>query len=281
MTAKWIPNPDFDQSLHEHGGIDTLWSQIVDTYAAKDGTLLLSGEPFTRLEPAQVDFKELAKLLHPFEEVRLVYYARDPVALTQSIWQEVAKSGRFPPIQRFVQRAISTGLASGVPLDHNLVLDALEKGFAPDQISIFDYETSKERPGGILRALLSLTEGGLEAFETLEEIARANTSPDPLTQVFATELTTPAPPSSAIYAAVHRALRKRCNNARTTIFTPAQITALEKNFVDRNQMFVERVRCQDPTFSLTPNRIDPQSYVTPKHIGPGIASSIARQIYQL
>ncbi|EKE74309.1 hypothetical protein [Celeribacter baekdonensis] len=281
LTAKWIPNPDFDLSLKSHGGIDALWTKIIDTYAPKDGTLILSGEPFTRLEPARVDFKELAGLLSPFEEVRIVYYARDPIALTQSIWQEVAKSGRFPAIQGFVQRAIATGLASGVPVDHNLVLDTLEEGFCPDQITIFDYETVKAQPGGILQALLNVTGSDLMAEGTLKETKQANTSPDPLAQLLATELTAPARPPHAIYDAARRALLDRFDKAPTTIFTPAQIATLKASFVEKNQRFEKRVQQHSPAFSMSPNRIDPQTHVTPRQVGPGVTAAIARQIYQL
>ena len=282
LTAKWIPNAAFDASLSQTGGIEALWNQVISDHAERDGTLFLSGEPFSRLAPQQVDFAELATMLSRFSSVRIIYVARHQVELIQSIWQEVLKSGHLPNLRAFLKHAIEAGLASGVPVDHAMMLDHLAKGFSKDQITVLDYQTARQHSGGILQALMDAAGLLPDTRDLAEPVENTiNSAPPALTQWIATKITAPRPANPKILEAIDALLVTRHGQKKSTIFTPSQIAAIRKGFAERNETFVARVQETQPDFKLTADGFATENLITPKQLDTRFGLDLCEAIIRL
>ncbi|AJE44726.1 hypothetical protein [Celeribacter indicus] len=281
LTAKWIPDPAFARCLAGAGGIDALWHRVVTGYADREGTLILSGEPFSRLAPARVDFAELAEMVRPFASVRLVYVVRDQVGLIQSVWQQVVKSGRMPNLANFVDHAIAEGLASGVPVDHGLVLDQVTRGFAPERITFLDYRSARRHPGGVLAAILAAAglDGLCDGLEAPPPGDR-NSSPPPLAHALAARIARPGPATPRLIDTVERVLADHFGARPRSALTLSQIAAIREGFAGRNAALAQRIRAVQPDFALSPDPVETEELVTPHHVAAPVALDIARALYR-
>lgn len=258
LTTPWIDNPDFNGFNFGPGGPDGLWSRFVADHADRSGTVFLSGEPFSRLAPQQVDMAALAARLAPFEDVRIVYTARRQSELIQSIWLQTVKSRLSDKLGEFIKRACSLHMVTGVPVDHGLILDHVLSGFAPEQVTILDYEQIRRAPGGVLQVFLDLVGSGLKA-EALESVgqSQANISPDPLGMYVYGRIAPKEAPDAGELARIVAAI-KEGHSAPTTVYTRKEFDHIRDVFAPLNAAFEAKVRRCQPDFTLTPEVQEPE-----------------------
>ena len=252
LTTPWIDNPEIAPHWYGPGGPEGLWQRIIADLADRDGTVILSAEPFSRMAPQAVDMVDLAARCRRFDDVTVVYVARNQVELAQSIWLQRAKTGGAPPVDRFVAHALEAGLTSGIPLDHHAVYQHLRCGFAHRDIRLADYHQLRTGAGGLLGGFCQLT--GLEL--PLDDLTplpaeAANISPDPLATLLATRLTHPDPPSAGMVAWVGRRLNQRYPKQRRCIFTQEEIASLVRKFNASNRAVEALSHSGDTAFSVT------------------------------
>ncbi len=252
LTTPWIDNRDFDGFRFGAGGPDGLWARFVAAHADKPGTVFLSGEPFSRLEPQRVDMAALAARLAPFEDVRIVYTARRQSELIQSIWLQTVKARLSDRLAEFIKGACTRHLATGVPVDHGLILDHVLTGFAPEQVTILDYEQIRRAPGGVLQVFLDLIGNGprAEALDTVGE-SQANISPDPLGMYVYGRIAPKEAPDAGELARIVAAIKKG-HSAPTTVYSRKEFDHIREVFAPLNAAFAAKVRRCQPDFALTP-----------------------------
>ncbi len=258
LVAPWIDVPEIPAHYFGKGGPNGLWDRVVQTGAERNGTLILSAEPFSRGAPQRVNMADLAERLSTFEDVRVLYVARRQPEFLQSLWLQVAKTAARPPaFDNFVANALASGMASGVWLDHAAVLDHVLQGFRPAQVTVWDYDTVREAPGGLLRAFLALADAPELAAE-LEpvEARQANVSPDPLGFYAAARITRPMRPAPDLVASATHALKAR-DHRRNTILTRKQYESVLDVFAPSNARLTRMVREFQPEFRFAPEDVRP------------------------
>lgn len=239
-----------------------MWRRLESSYARRPGTLFLSAEPFSRGDPQSVDFADLAARTRAFEDVRIVYVARRQPELIQSIWLQLSKTAAPPDFAQFLRGAIRNHKVSGVWLDHGRVLDMVERGFAPDRITVWDYDVIRKGPGGIAGAFLAML-GGAVAPGDLDPLPDedANHSPDALATWIACRIAAPDRPDAALDAAVADALSSLPPGARTSAFTRREYTEVLQAFAPLNAQLTARVSATQPGFRFDAGAGAPASMV--------------------
>ncbi len=258
LTAPWIDNAEIPPAFYGKGGPEGMWQRFVDDYAARPGTVFLSGEPFSRLEPQRVDMAALAARLAPFEDVRILYTTRRQTELIQSIWLQKVKTRLAGDLANFLNHACTKFLATGVPVEHGLIYDHVLTGFAPQQVTILDYEQIRRAPGGVLQTFLDLVGSGLQA-EQMNMVGsnQANISPDPLGMYVYGRIAHKEKPNDAELARIVAAIRQG-HSAPTTIYTRADHARICKVFAPLNAAFEARVRQHQPGFAMAPEPAEPE-----------------------
>lgn len=252
LAGPWIDVDGVPPAHYGPGGPDGLWRRFVDDHAGLRGTVLLSAEVFSRAETGRVDMADLARRLDPFDSVRVVYTVRQQPAFLQSIWLQRARSAPVPPWSAFYRKAMDTGLASGLWLDHGRVWDLLRQGFPPDRITFLDYDTIRRESGGVLGAFLRLAGVSLTADDLKPAPpAQSNISADPLRVLIATRMAEPNPiPDDLIVTLA--AARPFGPDRPTSLFTRAEHDALTAAHAPLNEALEARVRPQQPDFAVSP-----------------------------
>ncbi|MEQ3625634.1 MAG: hypothetical protein ABNH26_02980 [Celeribacter sp.] len=257
LAAPWIDMPEIEPHWFGDAGAAGLWKRFIADMAGHDGPVILSAEPFSRVAPQAVDLPALAALCAAFESVTIVYVVRHQVELAQSIWLQRAKTSGAPPVERFVEHALSTGLASGISLDHLEIYQRLLEAFPCDSIRLADYHHLRRQAGGLLGGFCRLAglDLPLSAFSSLPT-SEANISPDPLASLIARRLTLPDVPDRALLKWVGERVQKRYGAGKNCIFNWEEINRLDQKFAKSNQLLEEAYHAQDAAFSITPTQTD-------------------------
>ena len=155
---------------------------IAREYADRDATVFLSSEEFSRDNPkASVDFAAVRERLAPFDEIEVICVLRTQWQFIQSIYLELSRRNNPPRPSTIAKPAIEKGTSMGLAVDYNLILDRLEKVFAPEEITLLDFKTCSQAEGRIIGTLLRHLDIDLKA-EALELVndGVSNKSPHPL-----------------------------------------------------------------------------------------------------
>ncbi|MGB7244823.1 MAG: sulfotransferase domain-containing protein [Sulfitobacter sp.] len=251
LVAPWIDVPEIPAEYFGGGGPDGLWQRFVAEYAGKDGVVFLSAEPFSRAQSQAVDMAELAARLRDFESVQIIYAVRGQVDLIQSIWSQRAKSAKAPAFRNFVAAALSDHQASGLWVDHGRVLDHVETGFKPDQITVFDFDQIRAAPGGVVQAFLDVLGAAVSADHMTPLDDRAvNVSPDPLSLYLAHQISGRQVPDGALMDVLSRCISTCAEGRKTLGYSRDEIVQIETEFAPLNDAFVARVQKHQPGFSF-------------------------------
>lgn len=278
LAGLWMNLPDVPDRFYGRAGPEGLWQRLIAQYAGAGGTLFLSAENFSRCHPQEVDMEDLARRLSVFEEVKVVYALRPQTELVQSLWLQLAKSGRPVAIHAYVRAAIETRRALGVRIDHGSVYTALRRGFAPEQIHLLDYNQIRRAPGGLAQAFLDLLGCGLPA-AGLRQPGReeANVSPDPLAFWIASEVSGGQSPDPDLVAQVAAALSGLGRPG--TLLARHEYRKLRNRYAESNAALVEQVQPVQPGFSfLQPET--PEDLICRDEIPGQVWLDIARGLYQ-
>lgn len=280
LASPWIDVPDIAPEFFHDGGPDGVWRRFLRDCTRWDGTVFLSAELFSRAEPNRIDMADLARRVAGFEDMRIVYTIRHQAALIQSIWLQRAKGGNPPNLERFLNHALTAHLASGIWVEHGKVLDHIETGFSPAQITVLDYDVIRQKPDGVLGAFLNLTGAPLKP-SALASIPdnQANISPDALSMYLASRISSPTPPTPGLLAQTRAAVLGE-GKARTSLFSRDETARINKVFAPFNAALANRLRATQPDFELakTPDDDGPLLYrddVTPQKV-----QALARNLFR-
>lgn len=256
LMTRW--NPDLAQ-YRPKDGAEAAWRDIARRHARSPGTLVLSSEEFSRAHGAHAtDFAWIRDALAEFESIDVVCLLRDQISFVQSAYlqhcKKVARPAgrerRLSPWDRYVQRALGVGTASGLTLDYNLLYDRLLEVFAPERIHLIPYARAQARPQGVVAAVLERAGCALDpARLTVSSGGRLNVTSDPLSVWAAAQVSAPyAPPDSLVERA--REIVGRLQDGPTTLYTQQETRAMKKRFGRANERLAGRLAGRDPDFAL-------------------------------
>jgi hypothetical protein len=248
LVTPWIAVPEIPKSTYGKSSFcqrllrknlsDAFFDRLVKKHARQEGTVFISAEIFSRAEPQRVDMQDLARRLSPFEDVKIVYTVRHQIDYIQSIWLQVAKNGRAPRFNQFLDHAIQKKLASGLWVEHGKVIDHVLTGFSADKLIILDYESIRRHPEGTAGIFLDLMNASLR-FKDLKDIDRreANISPDPLASLLAHSICWPSPMKPNLMRKLQppiEKIREQHAKNRTTLYTREEYKRVDEAFLRDN-----------------------------------------------
>ncbi|MDB6452703.1 hypothetical protein [Falsirhodobacter sp. 20TX0035] len=236
-------------------GSPTVLAELATELAHRPGTVFLSSEELSRAEPGlQVDLASLRRWLAPFGRIRVLCTLRAQWRFLQSIWLEVAKR-HAPPITPIdlVRGAISTHRARGLWADFNELYDHLLETFPPEDIVFLDHATASSGEGGLLGAVLRAVGSEMDpALLTPVNDGRSNTSPEPLASWAAATIAAPYPAPATLVTSTTVAFQEQFSaEARSTLFTAAELDAVKRHFAPSNARLAERLAPHQPGFAVT------------------------------
>jgi len=236
------------------GGGPAALRRISDDYGSGDHTVFLSSEEFSRgADGKQVDFAELRSLLSGFAEIEVICVLRQQWRFLQSIYLEVSKNRTPPPPPTMVKAAIRTGLVDGLWADYNLLYNHLLKSFAPEEITLLDFDACCRHEGGILGAMLAHMQVAL----TLDQMELvhggvSNASPLSLPAWAASMIAAPAPAPRWLIDCTSNAFRIEFGEeAKPCLFSKAEHSRLVAHFAPLNARLAERLQPVQPDFSIS------------------------------
>lgn len=157
------------------------WKAISDKFARTEQTVFLSGEVFSRMSPDKVDFKELSHLVSRFDEVEVLYVIREQATLCQSIFMQVTEDSKYSTDwATIIGNVFNKRLPTGVPLDHNQVLNNVLEGFDASQIHVATYSKLQESQENFYGFFLERCGINNRPKTLVFEPMRRNVSHDPL-----------------------------------------------------------------------------------------------------
>jgi len=228
------------------------WAELAVRHAGGEATVIVSSEEFSRARPQAVDMAEIARLVAPFRQRTVVCVLRNQLAYLQSIYLQIIRDARVAGVEAFLAEALRTDRATGVPLDYGTLYDRLLAGFAPEEIVFLSYEAAVRAPGGLVPALLDrlgLPGEGLAALAAGD----SNVSAEPLAAWAANQISAPRIADAGLVALAREAIAESFGaEARTTLYTRAEVTRIVEHFAPLNAAFESRYRRIDPDFALAP-----------------------------
>lgn len=234
-------------------------SQIAEKYGPGEETVFLSSEEFSRAGPGgEVDYAELRNLLSGFDEIEVICVLRTQWQFIQSVYLELSKKviPHAPPV--YVDAAIKNGTFAGLWADYGLFLDQLEQVFAPEEITLFDFETCRKSEGGIVGTLLRHLGVGLGAGD-LKGVnnGASNVSPMSLASWAANILSAPRPaPAHLVRLAAEILKEEYGDDVKPTLFTREEFRRLKDHFDPLNEELNRRLAGVQPDFRLSPASAD-------------------------
>jgi hypothetical protein len=252
LAVDWAPHlsPTYDLK----GGSRKALQRLARDYGKGDHCVFLSSEEFSRGTPGhQVDFSEVRDLLAGFDRIEIICVLRPQWQFLQSVYLEVAKVATTPHPTTLVQGAINNGMGGGLWADYNLLYDHLLKAFAPDQITLLDFDGCRSHPGGILGAMLALIPTDLTA-DQLDpgNDATANISPPPLPTWAATVIAAPAPAPAWLVNCTSKAFEIEYGaTAKSCLFSRQEYTRMARHFAPINARLAERHSAFQPDFAIS------------------------------
>ena len=130
------------------GPIGTL-TKLVEDYADTDKTLFLSSEEFSR-DRCLTELGRIREMLEPFDEIEVICVLRQQWQFLQSVYLEVSKTRVPPRPPMLVDPVIESGMFEGLWVDYNGILDRLEAAFAPEEITLLDFDSCRKADHGII-----------------------------------------------------------------------------------------------------------------------------------
>ena len=272
LVTRWI---DLPLQFRARRSALANWQSLARGWAEGDGTVLLSSEEFSRMQPTAVDFRELRTLVGGFDRKRVAVVFRNQLGFIQSIYVQVTKSQSFVDFDYFVSQCVRSRYATGLALDYNLLLDHVLAGFEPGEVVLIPYEASVAGEGLVTTFCRKL---GLPV--TGAELAplpagNSNVSPTPLALWLANKAAAPRLASRALIAMAEGLVVAALGpGARTTLFTRGQAGRIRRTFLTANRRFQGRCRAIDPDFAMAPLRLHEDTFYRDDIDAPGLVAAL-------
>ncbi|MCX7568054.1 hypothetical protein OS189_17055 [Sulfitobacter sp. F26169L] len=220
----------------------------------KDVTVFLSSEEFSRVDPdVAVDFAAVRERLSAFDEIEVVCVLRTQWRFLQSVYLELSRNQNPVRPPKIVANAIEKGMSLGLAMDYNIILDRLEQFFAPEEITLLDFDTLCASQDGIVGAMLRHLDVplGLADLEAVNN-GKSNVSPQPLATWLSNIMTEPVRPPQWLVNHATKAFEEICPKPfRPCLFSGAEFNTLATHFRPLNDRLRERRKALQPDFAIT------------------------------
>jgi hypothetical protein len=230
------------------------FSALARQYAHRDVTVFVSSEEFSRENKnATVDLAAVRDRLSAFDEIEVICVLRTQWQFMQSIYLELSRRNNPPRPSKISNPAMNTGMTMGMVVDYNLILDRLEKVFAPEEITLMDFATCGKAQGRILGHLLRHLKIDLSG-DALEQVngGASNVSPHPLATWMANIMAEPTSPPDWLVNVTTSVLQEEYpSNPRACLFTQKEFDVLNDHFAPLNDRLYERRQAVQPDFRIT------------------------------
>ena len=227
---------------------------IAARHADTDETVFLSSEEFSRGDPtAQPDFAAIREALGGFARIEVLCVLREQWQFIQSVYLEVSKicQPRRPP--EFLDSVLAHDMVEGLWTDYNRLLDHVSQNFAPEEITLLDFDQCRKAPGGVIGAVLGHAGVALspDALEAVND-GRSNPSPQAVPSWAANLVAAPhAAPPWLITATTGAFETQFGKGTRNCLWTREEFQRLSAYADDRNRRLSERRKPYQPDFAIT------------------------------
>lgn len=238
------------------GSLGTL-AELSEQYAGTDQTLFLSSEEFSR-DRSLTELGQIREALSGFDKIEVIVVLRTQWQFLQSIYLEVSKKRLPPRPPQLVKPVIESGSYESLWVDYNTLLDRLETVFAPEEITLMDFDTCRRAEGGIIGHLLrhlaiDLDPGQLE----LVNNGASNVSPMSLASWAANIVAEPrVAPEWLVDKTVEAMKVEFGEGVKPCLFTREEFRTLKDHFEARNEVLRQRRAAIQPDFALTPATVE-------------------------
>ncbi|MFN3938582.1 MAG: hypothetical protein ACK4KW_13520 [Gemmobacter sp.] len=251
LVTDWNRLPD---QFHPPGGSRALWRGLASDFGQDGATVLVSSEELSRAHADhRVDFREVRDLVSGFDRVEVVCLLREQWQFMQSIYLELAKKIMPPRPYKLVKDALARNMCAGLWVDYNGLYDHLLTAFAPDEITFIDFDIARRAEGGVIGTLLRHLDIALDPAE-LKPVnnGASNVSPPALPAWAANIAAEPRVAPSWLIGAMASAFQTVFGaDARSCLFTRAEMDLIRDHFAPLNARFVERVGMVQKGFGLS------------------------------
>lgn len=238
-------------------GSMAMLAQLSEEYAGTDQTLFLSSEEFSR-DRSAAELGQIREALSGFDEIEVICVLRTQWQFLQSVYLEVSKSRLPPRPPQLVQPVIESGMFEGLWVDYNRLLDRLEDVFAPEEITLMDFDTCRRAEGGIIGHFLRHLSIDLDpASMAVVNEGASNVSPLSLASWAANILAEPKVAPPWVVEKTTEAMKIEFGEkVKPCLFTREEFRALKDYYDAQNEKLAARRAAVQPDFSLTPASAD-------------------------
>lgn len=235
LLTDWISLPAAYHSAA--GGIAGLRA-LADGLRDSDVTLVLSSEEFSRGggPGGKIDMAMLRDIFAGWASVQVLCLLRSQWQFLQAVYLEIGRSRLPPQPAVLVETALATGMVDGLWCDYGRLLDHLQTGFRPDEITLLPFDAITAQPDGVIGAVLDLLDVDLSPADRAGMVAhRANQSPAPLSTWASFAISDVHLPTAALRAAAQAAWHLEYGpDRRGCLFTRPEIDRLRHRFAPTN-----------------------------------------------
>ncbi len=254
LVPEWPARPKVYEL--KEGSLGTL-AALSAEYADTDKTLFLSSEEFSR-DRSLAELGKIREALSAFDSIEVICVLRTQWQFLQSVYLEVSKKNSPPRPPNLVQPAINSGSCGGLWVDYNILLDRLEDVFAPEEISLMDFDTCRHAEGGIIGHLLRHMDIDLDQSQLeLVNEGVSNVSPMSLASWAANILSEPKVAQEWVVRKTTEVMKAEFgDDVKPCLFTRAEFGTLKDHFDARNEALRERRAAVQPDFAISPANAD-------------------------
>lgn len=250
LALNWAGMPKMYQL--PKGTIGTL-TEIAAQHADSDDTVFLSSEEFSRRSCIQ-DIGRMREALAGFDQIEVVCVLRTQWQFLQSVYLEISKNKLAPRPPTLIKPVMESGLFQELWVDYNGILDALEPHFAPEEITLLEFDTLRRADGGVIGGMLRHL--GIDVPPdalTLVNEGQSNVSPLSLASWSANIIAEPhVAPSWLIDKTTEALLLEFGQNIKPCLFTREEFQTLKDHFDACNARLSLRRATVQPDFSIPP-----------------------------
>lgn len=232
-------------------------ASLAKDYADTDQTLFLSSEEFSR-DRSAAELGQIREALSGFDEIEVIVVLRTQWQFLQSVYLEVSKKRLPPRPPQLVKPVIESGMFEGLWVDYGKLLDRLENVFAPEEITLMDFDTCRRAEGGIIGHFLRHLSIGLDPAQmAMVNDGESNVSPMSLASWAANILSEPKVAPEWVVEKTTEALKVEFGEkVKPCLFTREEFRVLKEYYDEQNERLAARRAAVQPDFALTPASSD-------------------------
>lgn len=275
LALPWQPELHVNTTVSAEYVDEAFRALSADQTRAHD-CVFISAENFTRARPNRVDWAALLERFGDYDEIEVIYIAREQISLCQSIYMQVSRDASVPPnLGATIEETLRGFDPAGVSIEHSVAIDMILEGVSASSVSVVSVESLADRPLGVIGYLLERC-GLAEAPEGFVVPAPVNISAEPLAHWFAVASRPNLPFDREIATMATRAIADiHGEDARTTLFTSQEIETLRDALIAVNGPANEKLAALGLSYEL-PGPGLPEGLVTRDRVSGAVWRRLAQ-----